>query len=402
MRILFLLTQDLESPLGVGRIWPLANELASKGHLVRIAALHSSWEGLVQKHYIRNGVDIKYVAPMHVRKTGIKKHYYSSLGLIGVALRASWALMRAALAKEADLIVVCKPHPMNGLAGLVACRLKGARLVVDCDDYEAEVNRFMAGWQRRVVAYFEQHLPQAAQVVTTNTQFMRDKLVGWGCLPERIYYMSNGVDPVRFTAPDPVAVTALRDKLGLQQKRVVAYLGSLSLTSHSVDLLIEAFKMVHERLSTAALLIVGGGEDVEVLDQLARRLGIDQSVLFTGRVLPAEVPMYYALADITVDPVIDSEAARGRSPLKLFESWIMGVPFVTAPVGERVKLAGEPPACMMTNPAGGAEALAEAILHVLNSPDVAAALRQRGFERVEDYTWDRLAARLEQIYLRLR
>ncbi len=357
MRILFLLTQDLESPSGLGRYWPLASELSRRGHLVRIAALHANWEGLAERCFEKDGVRIEYVAPMHVEKIGSQKRYYPTWKLMGVVLRATWALSRAALSAPVDMIQVGKPHPMNGLAGLLARRLKGGILCVDCDDYEAQINRFGSGWQRKVVAFFERALPRMAQVVTTHTQFMYDKLVSWGCPKERIHYLSNGVDRGRFTRPDSREVAALRERLDLQGKRVVAYLGSLSQPSHPVDLLVTAFQHVLVNIPEAALLLVGGGEDLENLETLTNKLGIAQVVRFTGRVPPGEVPAYYGLAEVTVDAVHDDEAAQGRSPLKMFESWVMGVPFVTSPVGERSRLAGDPPACMMAEPAGNARAL---------------------------------------------
>jgi glycosyltransferase involved in cell wall biosynthesis len=179
---------------------------------------------------------------------------------------------------------------------------------------------------------------------------------------------------------------------------VVAYLGSLSQPSHPVDLLVKAFQQVLERIPEAVLLLVGGGEDVKPLEALARQLGIDKAVRFGGRVPAEQVPGYYALAELTVDPVHDDDAARGRSPLKMFESWIMEVPFVTSPVGERLRLAGDPPACRMAIPAGDPQALAKAILEVMSSTELADTLIQRGVQRVEDYTWDRLARRLEAVY----
>lgn len=398
MRILFLLTQDLESPSGLGRYWPLACELVRRGHQVRIAALHSNWGELTERIFKRNGVQIEYVAPMHVRKIGSQKGYYSPFELIGVILRATWAMSRAAISNPADVIQVGKPHPMNSLAGLLVWWVKGGLFCVDCDDYEAQVNRFGNEWQRRVVAYFEQHIPRIAQVVTTHTHFMHDKLVAWGCPDERIHYLSNGIDLSRFVQPDPNPVSGLREGLNLERKRVVAYLGSLSQSGHPVDLLITAFQQILKNFTEAVLMLVGGGEDIERLKLLTHQLGIEQSVRFTGRVLPDEVPAYYALAEVSVDPVHDDDAARGRSPLKMFESWAMGVPFVTSPVGERRRLAGDPPATWLAEPAGDPRALAEAIQQVLDDSALAETLRQRGYERVKEYTWDQLAGQMETVY----
>ena len=150
-----------------------------------------------------------------------------------------------------------------------------------------------------------------------------------------------------------------------------------------------------------SLLLVGGGEDYLKLKDKAKELGIDQATIFTGRIQPQKVPLYYALADVSVDPVYDNDAAKGRSPLKLFESWVCGVPFVTAPVGDRQFILGEPPAGILSQRAGDPKSLAESIIEILVSKNLAQELRKRGNERVEAYTWDRLATQLEQEYQKI-
>jgi glycosyltransferase involved in cell wall biosynthesis len=150
-----------------------------------------------------------------------------------------------------------------------------------------------------------------------------------------------------------------------------------------------------------SLVIVGGGEDFTYLLNLAHELGIDQNTHFTGRIDPAEIPYYYGIADVTVDPVKDDDAARGRSPLKLFESWACGVPFLTSPVGDRKYLLGQPPAGLLVEPAGDPDAMAEGMLQVLGSSKLAEELSLRGSERIQEYTWDCLAAQLEMEYQKI-
>ncbi len=401
MKILFLLTQDLESPSGLGRYWPLARALAARGHRVYIAALHSSWNTLTEKKFVREGVNINYVAPMHVIKTGNQKQYYSAIKLIGVMLQATYALGRAALTLPVDIVHIGKPHPMNSLAALLATRLKRSVLCVDCDDYEAGSNRFGANWQRAGVAFFEKRIPRSARLVTTNTLEMKGKLLSWGCKAERIYYLSNGIDPQRFSSPDPMEISRMRTEIGLDGKRVVLYMGSLSLPSHPVDLLLQAFIQVYRKDPDTAFLIVGGGEDYQVLLEQSHLLGISQATHFTGRVSPSEVNKYYALSDVAVEPVRDDEAGRGRSPLKLFESWVCGVPFVSSPVGDRTHLLGQPPAGILAKPAGDPQSLANSITQILESKQLAQELIRRGLEEVEQYTWNHLAAELEQVYLEI-
>jgi glycosyltransferase involved in cell wall biosynthesis len=397
MKILYLLSQDLESPSGLGRYWPLAREMARLGHTVTVAALHSNYDALPHKRFKQDGVNIWYVAPMHVRKRGNIKSYYSTPGLFWVAVRATCLLSWAALSVPADIIHIGKPHPMNGVAGLLGKWLRRRRVYLDCDDYEAQSNRFGAGWQKWGVAFFERWLPHRVHYITTHTQFMLSRLQAGGISPERIYYISNGVDRQRFASPDSKKVAALQSELGLQGKRVIAFIGSLSLAGHPVDLLIKAFVAIHKAQPESILLLVGGGEDFEKLRSQTQEMGIGDATIFVGRVSPEEVSLYYHLPDVSVDPVYDNEAARGRSPLKLFESWACGVPFVSADVGDRRALLGDPPAGLLAQP-GNPLSLAEAILQILNNHDLSKELHERGLERVKAYYWDQLAMKFDVLY----
>jgi glycosyltransferase involved in cell wall biosynthesis len=395
--ILFLLTQDLESPATVGRYGPLARELSRLGHKVTVAMLHPDFASLQRTRFIRDGVDMWYVAPMHVRKWGNQKSYYSGPQLIGVAARATAALSRAALSVRADIVLVGKPHPMNSMAGLLASKLRGARLVLDCDDYEAVLGHFGGEWQRGGVSFFEDNMPRHVHHVTTHTKFNVDRLVALGVSPGNITYLPNGVDRQRFADPEPAAIEALRRELGLEGKRVVGYFGSLSLPSHPLGLLAEAFGLVYSSRPDAVLLLVGGGEALEELRAQFREAGTDRNVVFAGRVPPNRVPLYYRLAEVSVDPVFDDDIARARCPLKMFESWASGVPFVTGDVGDRRLLSGSPAASALTPP-GDANSLAVTILELLDHRDTADELRQRGLDRVQRFWWDQLVTDVEKLY----
>jgi glycosyltransferase involved in cell wall biosynthesis len=399
MKIAYLLTQDLNSPSGLGRFGPIAREMAKLGHEVLIYALHPDLSALSTTCFTQDGVRVRYLAPMHVKKHGSHKYYYSTAAMLKVAALSTIQLTRAALSSQADIIHVCKPHPMNSPGGLLARYLRGKRLFVDCDDYEAGSNLFFQGWQQKIVAFFEKTTPQHAFGITTNTLFMKSLLESWGVPSEKILYLPNGVERSRFYLPDPDLISDLRARLGLKEKKVIAYIGSMSLSNHPVDLLLAAFAQVRARVPDAALLLVGGGGDLETIKEMAAGMGLSDSVRFCGRVDPAEVQLYYRLTQVSVDPVHDNDAARGRSPLKLFESWACGTPFVSADVGDRRMLLGDPPAGLLARP-GNPSSLAEAITSVLENDELAHILRQRGNERVEDYYWDRLSQSVVELYRR--
>lgn len=392
--LVMLLTQDLESPSGLGRYFPLAKYLVREGYQISIFALHSDFANLQKHDFEQEGVRVHYVAQMHVRKSDNKTHYFSPMQLVFISLKAMVALYRESLKENADLIFVGKPHPMNGLAGLRLKRHRDLPLIVDCDDYEAESNRTSSPWQKKMLAFFERKLPKKADLVTTNTYFMRDQLINWGVEKENIVYLPNGVDTERFSEPPQERVGQLKTDLGLNGKHVIGYFGSLNLVNHPVDLLLRSFKRVAEQIDEAKLLIVGGGNDLDQLKELVVELELSDRVVFTGWVRPDEMNMYYQLAEVSVDPVIDTLAVRGRCPLKLFESWQMGVPVATSDVGDRKILSGDSLAILLTEP-GDEISLAKAIKEVLMDDLLLQKLRKTVESRSLDFNWATLASQVK-------
>ncbi len=337
--IIFLLSQDLQSPGGLGRYGPMAKELVKQGFSVKIIALHPDYKNLENKKQFVGGFEVNYVSQMHVKKCGNLTTYFPWWKLPLVIIQATARLYRKALEYHPDYVIIGKPHPMNGFAGKWVAKKYNAKLIVDCDDYEKESNHYANSLQKSLVGFFEFYFPRRAWKVTTNTFFMQEKLIKAGVKPEKIVYLSNGVDRDRFSNIEPDKVEKLRQELRLSGKKVVLYIGSLNLANHPVDLLMKAFVLVKDSIPDSMLLVVGGGKDLGVLINLAQDLGIFQSVIFTGRVSSDFAPLYYSLADVTVDPADDSPTSSARAPLKIFESWAMGVPVVTSDIGDRKMLA---------------------------------------------------------------
>lgn len=393
MHVAFLLTQSLAGPSGLGRYWPLAKELNRLGHRVTVLALHPAYSGLAERRFKQDGVNVWYVSQMHVQKTGSHKHYFGTRQLLSVTALATWRLTAAALRTPADVYHVAKAHPMNSIAGLVASRLRRKPLYLDCDDYEAGSNRFNSAWQQRIVAFFEDHLPRWTAGVSVNTRFTAKRLQDLNVPRKRVVYVPNGVERERFAK---VASGALREELGLTGRPVILYLGSMSLTSHAVDLLLEAFARVLAELPEAILLLVGGGEDLDELQHQARALRMEENVRFTGRVQPDAAAAYYRLADVSVDPVRDDAASQARSPLKVVESLVSGTPVVTGDVGDRCLQLAHGGGLLV--PPGDALALAEALIAVLKDRELRDRLSAEALAEHERHYWDVLIHDFVRIY----
>ncbi len=398
MRIAFLGTSSLDYPSPRGRWLPLAQELAKLGHAPHLVLLHHAYDLLpiTQRRQEHAGVVVHYVGQMHVYGPIGQRQYYRPLQLVYVSLLGAAALARAALEVGTDIVHVCKPQPINGLAGMLAARGLRPRLCVDCDDYEAGGNRFGAPWQQRIVQLWEDRLPQAASAVTVNTRFLEQRYVSLGVPAARVQYVPNGVAPARLNDPQPRQVAGLRAALGLGSEPLVVYVGTLSKTTHNVDLLLDAFALAAARVPHARLLLVGDGEDRHALEQRAQELGLGVRALFVGAVAATAVPTFLALATCSVDPVADDAVARARSPLKIVESLALGVPVVTGDVGDRREMLSEDAGVLVAP--GSAEALANGIVGVVQDQHYRAQLAAAARKRSAAYRWDRLALQWLKIY----
>lgn len=400
MRILFLLTQSLESPGGGGRYLPLAKALTQIGYRVTMVALHHDYAHAKRKHFMQDNIEIIYAGQMHVRKTGNKKEYYGPLKLLWVTAVATIALTWYALRLPCDAIHVCKTQPMNGFAAWVANRLRRLPIFLDSDDFEAINNRFSSGWQQKIVAWFEDWMPSFSTGITAGNHFIADRFQRLGFPSERIVIVPNGVDRERFAILDsPQAkqpLEELRHSFGLNDgMSLIVYVGTLSLVSHAVDLLLEAYVDVVAKMPNAFLLIVGGGEDFDKLRRLAQQLNLTSHLHFVGKVPAKQVPMYYRIADVTIDPRRQSLEAESSLSLKLVESIVAGVPCITADVGDRRQLAG---AASLVIPPNDPEALSTAILQVLNDTQLQTRLTKAIKDVRESHYWDNRVNSFASIY----
>lgn len=130
----------------------------------------------------------------------------------------------------------------------------------------------------------------------------------------KIIVTPNAINPDRFVLDDQkVSISFEKNDL------VLGFVGSI-FPYHKVDRLIRCVHQLHLSDKNVKALIVGGGEILNELQEIANKLGVQDKVIFTGNVKPELVPHYINLMDIAVVP----NAKWYMSPVKLFEYGIMG------------------------------------------------------------------------------
>ena len=206
---------------------------------------------------------------------------------------------------------------------------------------------------------------------------------------ERIRVVPMSVAVQEFARKPPEGeLSRLRQRWGLDGKEVLLYVGRMA-GNKRIDLLIQALARLKERIPAAHLLLVGDTDSIEPyreetakLQALAQRLGVAESVTFTGRV-PSIAP-YFHLAQVFVTasqhegfgvPLIEAMAAE----LPVVASASGAMPWV---LGEG---AGNGPAAGLIFPPGDVETLAEQVQRVLGDTDLRAELVARGRERARAF-----------------
>jgi len=177
---------------------------------------------------------------------------------------------------------------------------------------------------------------------------------------------------------------------------VVAYAGHLY-PWKGVDVLLQAFA----QLPNAEGLIIGGHAeepDLGRLKALAERLGITSRVTFTGIVEPSRVHELLQQADILALPnPATAISTRFTSPLKLFEYMSAGRAIVASDLPSIREVLHHEIDALLVAP-GDPAALAAAIERLAAQPGLAARLARAAFDAAPDFSWDRRAERLEQLF----
>lgn len=209
-----------------------------------------------------------------------------------------------------------------------------------------------------------QGLRRVTRLVAITEEIAREAKDLLGVAPEKVVRLSNGVDLGRFQArtapPEGPPRVLFLGRLG-EQKRV--------------DLLLEAMALVRRRLPRAELDVAGDGPLLQALQVQAERLGLRRAARFLGRV--EDVRPLFAAAHALALP----SRVEGMSNA-ILEAMASGVPVVATRVAGTSELVGDEVEGLLVPP-DDAEALAAALLRVLESPELSGALGAAGRRRVE-------------------
>lgn len=119
--------------------------------------------------------------------------------------------------------------------------------------------------------------------------------------------------------------------------RYICYCGSLTYTKDGVHFLLESFARITQKHPELSLVLIGKADtwnDELSLKSLARKLGVDNKVLFTGALSRDLIPGYLCNAEVLLLARPKSIVADAGFPSKVTEYLSTGKPVVVTRVGE--------------------------------------------------------------------
>jgi glycosyltransferase involved in cell wall biosynthesis len=391
MKIVFLAPFGIR-PKGtvLARMVPLAAALQDLGHqVIIIAPPYTNPEDSGRVELVRG------VRLVNVRLPGGGK-------VLGT-LALSWSMLRGALVERPDLVHLFKPKGYGGIAAmlLIALRSLGVRLppvLVDTDDWEGKggMNELQpySGIERAVFAFQERWLLPRARGVTVASRAL--ELLASESRGEdgRLLYLPNCVEdgPV-----GDAGTVRLKQSIPGEAPVVLLYTRFFEFSQEKLHAICAE---VHRQVPTAHFLVVGKGrhdEETQLRDA-AERLGFAGVLRLAGWVEPAELPGYFAAADLAIYPFAENLVNRCKCPAKLTELLRAGVPVVADRVGQVAEYIRDGETGILCDPENWQD-MAGRTVELLRDPEERRLFGAAGrLYLLEHFNWQLFALRLQAFY----
>jgi glycosyltransferase involved in cell wall biosynthesis len=266
--------------------------------------------------------------------------------------RSQWRAARdmiAALIEKYEIdLVHCHDTQSNVLVGMGRARWH-------CTCIASPYGWWEAPWQLQAKFYhwMEKNLalPRFDRVYTVS-QDMKMKILRGRTRAEKIRVIHTGIDLALLAQGRSRAET--RASLGIPPEAIVAGTVSRLFREKGHKHLLSAAALLRDTHPGLWLLIVGKGDQRDVLEQQARELGIADRVVFAG--FYDDIPGALRAMDIFTQPSVDHEGF----PTAVLEAQAAGLPVVASDIGGTVETIHVGETGILVPPANAA-ALAEAI-----------------------------------------
>lgn len=176
--------------------------------------------------------------------------------------------------------------------------------------------------EHKIPGYMEKLIRNISNLVTSMILFLKLKstnfLADWIIFPSEYsknFHIKYGVKKNKSKSipcfldeseTEDNITKELEKKYKKGNERILLYLGRMEDTK-GLDILLKSLKIVNEKNKKWKLLMVGDGNYLKKLKELAKEMKLDKKVEFIGRIPHNQVFSYYRLSDIVVIPSVFPE-----------------------------------------------------------------------------------------------
>lgn len=231
---------------------------------------------------------------------------------------------------------------------------------------------------------------QLATHVLADSQSTKNDLIELYATPEdKITVLYAGVSSTFRRITDLDQLMKVRKRYRLGDQPFVLSVGTLQPRKNHATL-IKAFELTLMDSDYNLVLAGGQGWSYEEVYDLVRSRGLQHRVLFPGFVADEDLSALYSSADVMAFPSLYEGFG-----LPVLESMACGVPVLASNLSCLPEVAGD--AALFVDPRD-VEAMSAAMLKLVSNVDLRGTLRKKGFERVEQFSWQSSAANLLRVY----
>lgn len=276
-----------------------------------------------------------------------------------------------------DIVHLHFPDPMSHLAAMALP--KNVRLVISWHSdivRQQKLLKLYRPFLDRIIARADAIIAATPRHFSASTQL--------GCAdPARLHVVPYGIDFAPFEEPFAMAAG---DKLRARHPgRKIVFAVGRHVYYKGFEYLIHAMKAVRQD----ALLILGGAGPLSTdLKALATAEGLENRVVFAGRIPDEALPAYYHAADVFCLPSVEPSEAFG---LVQVEAMACMKPVVCCELGTGVSYVNQHGVTGLVVPPRDPEALAEALNRLLDNDALRQKMGEAGHARAKgEFTLDRM------------